>query len=212
LVCFVNYFIFVLSLLITLKKRNKMENTERQQFDLIAEMINTARREFNNNSFIYLLWGWSVCIASLVQYVLLMVQSPYNGIAWAILMPLALVAQLVYMVRSKKKERVKTHMDRIMDYVWIAVGVSLGIVLFSQVAMQLNTFPVLILLYGIGTFISGGIMNQKVMMAGAICCWVIAIIAFYVKFEYQLLLLSLSLVLAYIIPGHILMKRFRQHV
>ena len=189
-----------------------MEHNEQQQLALISEMISTARKEFSDNSTIYLIWGWAVCIASLAEFALIQMGKDYHGIVWLIFIPLALIAQIVFMVRQKKTERVKSHLDKMIGYVWIAVGVSMFVVLSSQNIMQLSTYPVLILLYGIGTFISGSMMKLKPMQAGAIGCWVIGLVTFHAPFEYQLLLLSLSLILSYIIPGHILKNRIRQNV
>jgi hypothetical protein len=189
-----------------------MENKEQQHIELIAEMINTARQEFNDRSFIYLIWGWAVCIASLGEYTLMKMGSQYHAIFWAVLMPLAAIVQMVILARKKKKEQVKSHVDKMSKYLWTAVGISLLLVLFSANNLQLNTYPVLILLYGIGTFVSGGLMDLKPMIAGGICCWVIGFIAFYMKFEYQLLMLALSVIVSYIIPGYILKKRFRKNV
>jgi hypothetical protein len=188
-----------------------MENTEKQHLELIAEMISSARKEFSDDSYIYLLWGWAVCIAAITQYVLVQMHSNYNGLAW-LLMPLAAIVQLVASFIKKRKERVRSHMDKVIGYVWIAFGICLVIVLFSQDVMQLSTLPVLMLLYGIGTFISGGIMRHKPMIAGAICCWVLGAISFRLAKEQQLLLLALSVVLSYIIPGHMLQNRFKKNV
>lgn len=188
-----------------------MEPTQKQQLELITSMIDSARKEFNDDSFHYLLWGWSVCLASLAQFVLLQLNSPYNGMVW-LLLPLVAIAQVIMSVAARKKERVRSHTDRIIGYVWIAVGISIGVTLASSPVLQENTYPVLIMLYGIGTFISGGIMWHKPMMAGAACCWAIAMVAFRAPTEYQPLLLSLSLILSYIIPGHMLKNRFRNNV
>ena len=188
-----------------------MENKEQEHLALIADMINIARKEYSDNSFIYLVWGWSVCLASLAQYVLIEMKKECSGAVWLILIPVA-IFHIIFSVRQNRNEKVKTHMDKILGYVWTAVGVSLGVVGCSVYVMQLSAYPVFILLYGIGTFISGGIMNLKPMKIGAICCWVIAIVAFHVPFEYQSLLLSLSLILSYIIPGHLLKNRFRKNV
>ena len=188
-----------------------MENNEKDHLALISEMINIARKEFDDDSWIYLLWGWAVCLASLAEYALLMMGNKYHSIVW-LLMPVAAIVQLVVSFRKKKTVRVKTHMDKVIGYVWISFGVCLVVVLFSQFVMRESTFPVLILLCGIGTFISGGIMNLIPMKVGGICCWVIGLVAFHVTFEYQLLLLSLSLILSYIIPGHLLKNRFKNNV
>lgn len=192
-------------------KNHKMENTEKQHLELIAEMINSARQEFSNDSFAYLLWGWSVCIAALLEFVLMQLNVPYHAMVW-LAIPVVAVVQVVIMRSRKKKEQVRSHVDKILGYVWIAVGISIGTVLLAQNILQNSTYPILIFLYGIGTFISGGIMKHKPMMMGAVCCWIIGLLAFHFTFEYQLLLLSLSLILSYIIPGHMLQNRFRKNV
>ena len=188
-----------------------MENTHEQQLELISEMIDSARKEFSDDSFIYLLWGWAVCLAALGEYVLMQINYPHHYIVW-ISMPVVAVIQIFFLSARKKNEKVKSHMDRILGYVWMAVGINIAAVLFSQHSLQNNTYPVLILLYGIGTFISGGIMRHKPMMMGAACCWAIGFAAFFFAFEYQLLLLSLSVIVSYIIPGHMLKNRFRKNV
>ena len=48
-----------------------MENTEKQNLELITRMIQVARKEYNDDSSIYLLWGWTVTLACIVQYVML---------------------------------------------------------------------------------------------------------------------------------------------
>jgi hypothetical protein len=188
-----------------------MENTEKQHLELIARMIQSARKEYNDDSYIYLLWGWAVTLAALIQYVLLRMNSPYYAAGWVVL-PVVAVIQVVMQISRKKKNKVTTQADKIISYVWIADGVCMGIVLVSANVMQMSTYPVLMLLYGIGTFISGSIMNFKPMQLGAVCCWALAIPAFRVSFEMQSLLLPLSLILSYIIPGYLLRKRFRKNV
>jgi hypothetical protein len=186
-----------------------MENTEKQQLALIADMIAIARKEFSDNSFIYLLWGWAVSICSVAQFVLIKMNSDYNGIVWLLMVPTAIV-QIVYAVRSARKEKVRSHMDRVIGYVWVSVLTCLGITL--TLAIPTDAFPFIILLYGIGTFIAGSIMDLNVMRIGAICCWVIGAVAFHTAFEYQLLLLPLSLMASNIIPGYALKRRFKNNV
>ena len=60
-------------------------------------------------------------------------------------------------------------------------------------------YPLIISLYGMGTFISGGILKFKPLIIGGIACWIISIIAFFVANEYVLLLTALSIIIAYLI-------------
>jgi len=190
-----------------------MENTEKQQLELITEMIQTARTQFNDDSNIYLLWGWVVSIASLSQFIMIQIHyANLSGWPWVILVPTALIVQIVMMVNMKKKEKVKTYPEKIMGYLWTAFGISLGIVLFSQSRLQENTLSMVLMLYGIGTFVSGGAIKLRAMVIGGICCWILAIACFFVKVEYQLLLLALAVIAAYIIPGYLLKMRHKKNV
>ena len=72
-------------------------------------------------------------------------------------------------------------------------------------------YPFILILYGIGTFISGNILRFPLLIAGGIACWVLSLISFYVSFEYQLLLIALAVLLSYIIPGHVLKSLYAPH-
>jgi hypothetical protein len=190
-----------------------MESTPKQHLDLIAEMIQTARREYNDSSNIYLLWGWVVSIASILQFILIqMHHDSISWIGWAVLIPFALIAQVVMMIKMRGREKVQTHIDTIMGYLWTAFGVSLAIVLFSQGKLQESTFPMVLMLYGIGTFVSGGAIQFRALIIGGIFCWVFAIGCYFVHMEYQLLLLALAVIAAYIIPGYLLKIRYKKNV
>jgi hypothetical protein len=185
-----------------------MANQQDQQMAIITEMIATARQEFNHNGFIYLLWGWLVFIASLSQYFLLHANSQYNGLPW-LLMPLGALVQIVTAFAGKKNNHVKTHVGRIIGYAWGAFGISLFIVLSMSNKLEINTMPLVMVLYAIGIFISGGALRVRVMIWGAVACWAIAAISFFADYPQQLLLLAAAVLIAYIIPGYVLNRRYR---
>jgi hypothetical protein len=184
-----------------------MEN--RQQLDLISEMIATARKEFNQDGTIFLLWGWLVAIASISQYVLIKMDSEYNSLPW-LLMIVGMIAQFVIMHRNSNRQRVKTHVGKVIGYTWMAFGISLGITLFMQGKLLQNTFPMVMILYAIGIFISGAALQVRALIIGAIACWCCAIAAFFVNIEEQLLLLAAAVIMAYIIPGYVLNAKYKK--
>lgn len=187
-----------------------MENTSEQNLDLIQKMIKTAQRQFADNSGSYLLWGFTVSIACIAQYILIRMNNAYNYLGWLILVPIALVAQFILMRRKTKNAKVRTHIESVLGYMWIAFGVSLGIVLSSASRLGLeNTYPIVLCLYAISLFVSGGAMKTPSLIVGGIACWVFAIACFFVHFETQLLLLALAVVVAYIIPGFIIRKQYK---
>lgn len=184
--------------------------TEKESLDLISKMIHSAKNSMSDDSIFYLLWGWAVFIAAITQYVLIQVNYPYSWLSWMVLMPATAVVATIIGYRKRKKEQVVTFVDEFMKYLWIAFGVSLVLFLFFQSKIGAeNTYPVIIVLYGIGTFVSGGALRFTPLKIGGIICWIMAAIAFYLSSEQQLLILALTVLLSYIIPGYLLQRKFR---
>jgi hypothetical protein len=187
-----------------------MENSEEQNFELIQRTIRTAQRQFADDSSSYLLWGSTISFACILQYVLIRMQYEYNFIGWAILIPVAVILQIIFTVRKTKTQKVRTHIETILSYMWMSFGISLAIVLFAMSRLQENTYPIVLCLYGISVFVSGGAMKMRSLIFGGIACWAFAIASFFVPFETQLLFLAAAVVAAYLIPGLVIRSRFAQ--
>jgi len=184
--------------------------TEQESLLLIGQMIQQARESVQENGFIFLLWGWLVLAASLTNYVLLYAFGyEHHYLPWPVLMTLGGLVSMIYARRQSKNESgVKTHLGTFMKYLWIAFGVSLAFVLLymSKIGIEAG-YPLILLIYGIGTFVTGGALNFRPLVIGGICCWILAVLATFFDFQVQLLLLSLAIVVSYIIPGHLLKSR-----
>ena len=185
---------------------------QEQQFDqlaIISEMIQTARKEFNENGTIFLMWGWAVTVASLAQFVLLQMNNPYNSWPW-MLMPLAAIAQFFIMRQERRNEKVKTHVGKVIGRLWLIVGLSIGLTIVMSQFLEKNTYPILLMLYAIGTFVTGSALKVNALVYGAICCWIMSIASYFIDFEYQLLLLAAAMIVSYIIPGYVLSARYKK--
>jgi FtsH-binding integral membrane protein len=185
-----------------------MENTQaHQQMNLINEMIESTRQGIRENGFQYLLWGWLVFIASIGEYALIQMDYSYPFVTW-FLMPLGGIISWVASRREDKQAgHVRTWVDRMMKYIWIAFGVCLFIVLASMQMLQISTIPMVLMVYGVGTFISGGALAYRPLIFGGITCWILSVCAFFVTVPQQMLLLALAVLVAYIVPGHLLKRR-----
>jgi hypothetical protein len=181
-----------------------MENSNQQSLDLIANMIRTAQRRFYNDSPYYILWGCAVFFASITQYLLIQTSFTQNGIGWIILIPAALIVQLFIIKKQKKTEKSKTHIESLMVNMWIAFGVTLFIILTFSFKLGANTFPIILCLYALSTFVSGSAFKIKAFIFGSIACWILAVVSFFISIHLQLLLLSAGVMFAFIIPGIIL--------
>jgi len=184
--------------------------TESESLEVIQRMLLTVKNDLEDDSFYFLLWGWLVFVASLAQYILMNMEYDKPYIGWMILMPAGGLFSFLYGRKQNKNKKVKTYIDELMGYVLIAFLVSLFMVLFFQGMLKLNCYPMVMMVYGIWLFISGGAIKFKPLIAGGIINWVLCIAAFFVSFEVQLLLLALAVLLGYIIPGHMLKSKYQK--
>jgi hypothetical protein len=185
-----------------------------QSLAVIQSMIETAKNQFSENGHLYLIWGWVIFVCSAGQFVLLnIVQYENNYVVW-FLPWLALVYQIIYLNKKGRTKRVKTYTDRIVGFVWISFFILLvlfGFILAHELKQDYFKLvcPVSLTLYGMPTLLSGVILKFRSLIYGAIGCWALAIGSMYTPYEYQLLFLSAAMIIAWIIPGYMLRKRYK---
>lgn len=187
----------------------KQMNQE-ESIAIIRRMIDNAKSAYQESGTIYLIWGWVVLVASLTHFVLLeMTDFKHPYAAWLLII-VGIVASIVQGIQDNSKQTVSTFVDDFMKYIWSAFGVTLTIVLvfMGKIGME-STYPIVLLIYGIGLYISGGALQFRPLILGGIACWAIAVVAFFFPFNIQLLLLALAVALGYIIPGHMLQAKYK---
>lgn len=185
-----------------------MENEEKQltqeeSLRIIHEMISAAKNDVKADAFIFLLWGWLVFVASIAQFILIVLEKEYNSYPW-MLMPIGGIITAVYAIRQGKKDRTKTNVTESLKYTWIAFTAALLIIMFFNSMSMWQVLPCFMVLYGIGLFLSGGALKFKPLIFGGMFCWMCAIAGFEVQNFYQLLILATAVFGGYIVPGYLL--------
>jgi hypothetical protein len=195
----------------TLKSGNMEAPVDpRASLKIIDEMIETSKSNIRHNSIFFLLWGWLVLAASLIHFILIQADYIYSWIPWLVLMISGSLASVIIGYRLGRKTKVWSYFDKMMVYLWYGFFFTILIVMFgtsiSRIAWT-STTPLIMALYGMGTFISGGILRFKPLLFGGIFCWICSLIAFLVPYEYELLLVAASMLVAYLIPGYMLQSK-----
>lgn len=182
---------------------------------VIHSMIETAKNQFGENGHLYLLWGWVVFICSVAQFLLLNVfRYEYHSMVWFLTWA-AFIYQIFYLVKTKKRQRVRTYTDRIIGFVWMVFVILMGLFAFLfgrelGTAYYTMMTPGFLALYGMPTFLSGIILQFRPLVIGGVGCWALSIIALFIPYEYQLLLLSAATVIAWIIPGYMMRSKYKK--
>lgn len=191
---------------------NKKVMTEEESLSIISGMINRAKNRFSETGTLYLLWGWVILVCCIVQFVSLKYFNYQKGYQVWFLTWLAVIYQFIYLAKRVKNEKVKTYTDEIIGFVWFTFMICGVLMVF--ILIQLKAYesinPLILVLYGMPTFLSGIILKFKPLIVGGICCWVLAIASPFVTYQYQLLLLASAVIAAWIIPGYLLRAKFKK--
>jgi len=188
-------------------------SSPQDSLQLIESMINKAQNRFNENGHLYLLWGWVIFACSIVHFVLAywkLYDQPQ--IVWVATWG-ALIYQMIYIFRKKRKERVKTYTDEIIGYVWLVFVILMALVGFltgkANAWALMN--PLFLVLYGVPTFLTGAIIKFPPLQVGAFSCWILAVVSAFVPFQFQVLFFAIAVLSAWIIPGYLLRSQFNKH-
>lgn len=193
----------------------KEENfTPEQSLQVIQVMIDKAKNQFSENGHLYLLWGWVVLICSVSEFILLkFVEYEKHYLVWMFTW-LAVIYQIMYLAKRKRKEKLKTYADSMVGFVWLTFIVTMGLMVFILAHGQPPYYklinPVFLALYAIPTILSGVILRFRSLIIGGISCWLLAILSNFIPYEYQLLLVSAAMIIAWIIPGYLLRVKYKQ--
>ena len=192
---------------------NNMEKefSPQESLRLISFMIETTKNTMRDTSGYFLLWGWAVMLACLLEYLLkVWFNYPNPGIAW-FLMPLALLFQVYFVLRDRKRETVRTFLNEAYAHLWIAIGLAFLVLIFIFLRIGWQDCAVFfILLYAIGTYVSGSLIKFRPLVIGGMICFPLALVASWLNFDYQLATLALAILISYIIPGHLLRLKNRK--
>lgn len=183
--------------------------SEKESLALITSMISKARNHYHESGSSSLLWGF----ANVIVFVLAYLQSqdwinlPFNPF-W--LMGVAIILQVYFSWKERGAKKTVTFRDEAHYYVWIAFGISVGILTIAGGLSDIGyiVLPLLLLLFGIPSFISGSIKKFKPLIIGGIICWTLSIVSFFFRENEVYLLVALAAFCAWVIPGFILRKNY----
>lgn len=181
-----------------------------QSLQIINSMINAAKNKLADDGFQFIFWGWLIAFCAIANYISLKLGSELGYLAWAILPPLGGVFSAIYSYKQGKKNKVKTYVDTYLSYLWGAFFIAMLMTLVFGYAHGIKaTYFFLMLLYGVATLVTGGILNFKPLIIGSLFSFICAAVSVFLGEIDQFLIISIALLFSYIIPGHLLSAKFK---
>ncbi len=187
------------------------EMSPEASLDLIQTMIGKARKRYTDNSFFFLLWGWIVLTASSAHFYFVTYtdfEHPYIG--WSLTIVGGVISGIVG-ARKGKNSVVRNYTDKMYGWLWFSLGMAMFTIIFNGEMVNWQIVPLIMLLAGVGTVVSGAMMGFVPLQLGGAAFWALAIISFRQPENYQMLLMGLGVAVGYLLPGYMMRYKLKSH-
>jgi hypothetical protein len=191
-----------------LKKTSMAEEkfSPEQSLQLIQSMISKTKQDMSDNSIYFIVWGWITFIAFIAQFFLKHIyEYEHHYLVW--MLTFVGVFFTIYQSRKEQKARkAKTYIGDSIKFLWAGLAISFFVlsIILTKVGWGTEIYPFFILLYGLGTFVSGKIIQFTPLVAGGIIAWGLAIASLWVSYDYQMLCGAAAILFSYILPAYLL--------
>lgn len=181
-----------------------------ERIRIIEDALKHTSAENTGAAYYYILWGCCLFLFFLLQF--LGRSNPSQPVAQAVslswmVFPLGGLLSYLHNRKDKKEEKIVPLYERFYTFVWGGVGLALGAVS----ACSLFKFPefyiiTTALLFGLASFITGGVTKFRPSVIGGAICIVCAAIAIDLPIDIKCLAGAAGMLSACIVPG-VLMKK-----
>jgi len=199
-----------------------MENSEKQMtpeesLSLIGEVISNTRNNLKADSFFFLLWGWFITVASLIEAIILWNAGRMNdwkdvglmsGLNWGGLVLIGLIVQVFYIKKHYVKKGYKTFYEKVISYIWIISGFVIFLTVYLAGTRHETPEPYILAVISIPTVITGVMTRFRPLVIGGLLFILFAVIAVNLQVDYLRNVVSaVALICGYLIPGYLLRKQ-----
>ncbi len=182
--------------------------SEKDSLKLINEMISKAKRSYITKGIAPIVWGSMIVFCSLFTWYEIRYKWDAGFDVWLLLF-IALIPQIYFSIKERRQRNFITHDENTVSYIWMAFAFSIFILsFFLSHQKNIDGSALIMMLYGIPTFIMGGLFKFKQMIFGGLVCWVLSVISIYTSQETNMLFMGACGLFAWIIPGILLWRRY----
>jgi hypothetical protein len=176
-----------------------------QSLKIIEQMLKESKRSLHRNSFYFIMWAVLLIPAGVAEWYLFGQQTSW--MVWPVMGIIGGIVSGIYGSKEGKRTGVQTAGDRITSFTWGAFIFCLIFSIAYSVANNMSPTPLIMMLAGYATFISGGISKFTPFMWGGAMLEVGAILCgFFVEPEFHGMVFAAGIFIGYLIPGLMLKK------
>ena len=184
-----------------------------ESLKLINEMIGKAKKSYITKGIASIVWGVLIIVCSLLTWAQVQYKF-YLGFDVWLLVFIAVIPQLYFSIKEKRQKNFVAHDEVTMRYVWTTFGVCIFILTFyeNRFGGSGNSTSLFMMLYGIPTFITGGIFKFKPMILGGIICFGLSVGSMFTPFSTDMLFMAACGLFAWLLPGIICWNNYKKQL
>ena len=191
-----------------MEKENQL--TEQESLKLINEMISKAKKSYVTKGIASMVWGALMIICGLLTWAQIEFRFFLGFDIWLLLL-VAVIPQVYFSIQEKRQKNFVGHDEQTMNYLWSSFGICIFILSFYNNHFGNDGVTSLyMMLYGIPTFMTGGIFKFRPMIIGGLICWILSVISIFTPLSTNMLFMAACGLFAWLIPGIILWNRFQK--
>ncbi len=193
-----------------------MENnslTPEESFDIINKAISNFKMNYKESAQSFLLWGWVLTLASFSNFIILKIlhtKEAYGSMGfyslgnWCVFGIIGFIVLFFMERKTIKNKKVFSHLDAYIKNLWIVTAASFFIATFLCAKLEIAPPPIMLLIAGIATTTSGLLIKFRPLIIGGIAFFIFSIATTFVSNEYIALIVGVSIICGYLIPGYFL--------
>jgi hypothetical protein len=179
-----------------------------ESLQLIRTFISSVRYDARRAAFGFIFWGLLIAVAALLQYVL----ATFTGmrepwLPWPVLMAGGFLFSVIHHAsRSRKREAVSTY-GFFFKWLFFWSGFTYFLVAFLCVTQRISPVPFVLALTSLLVGVMGLVLRFAPLTAGGVLFFAAAVASVFLLPEVQLLLLALTVLAGYMLPGILLTRK-----
>jgi hypothetical protein len=187
--------------------------TPEESFDLIQKHISYFKMNYKEGAKIFLLWGWILILASFSNFIILKIlhsKEAYHLMGWYSLGNWAVFAVIGFIIlffmdrKINKDKKVYSYLDGYIKNLWTVSAFSFFIAALICIKLNIDPPPIMLLIAGIATTTSGLLIKFRPLVIGGMAFFVFSIATTFVSNENIALIVGVSIICGYLIPGYLL--------
>jgi len=186
-----------------------------EEIRLIKSMLEKTRKATAESGSIFLFWGVLITLALAGNYLLAFFKKyDWIWLDWLIVAGIGWVYSVVYGIRRRKKDPVRTYMQAAADHLYFACGAGfllVGIILPWLKVYSHEAITILIAsLSGILFFVMGGTHEWPVLRWFGLVWWAGAVAMSFLHGNSRILLYTVLFVALFLVPSWLLRSKFKK--